>query len=536
MRPAEPVPTEPSAVEPSAAMPWRRLDARMLVVMPVKQLGALAPVIVVLLVGGRGEGLWQLFSALLPVLALFAIGAVRWATVGYRVGAQRVELRSGLLRRTERSVRRDRVRTVDLRASPVHRWFGLTSVEIGTGTGTGAAKTGRLSLDGVTVPEGERLRRELLDRSGPVAVATRPAGSTAAPEAAGDSVPTEAPPAELPVDHEVARLHLSWLRYAPLTGSGLVGMGAVVGSVFKAANDTGVDLADSDTLHSAAARLSSAPLWVAVTLLVVVVLLVAAVGSLAVYVEGWWRYRLSRAADGTLRLHRGLLTTRSLSIEQRRMRGVEVIEPLLLRLAKGGRCAAVTTGLDAKTSSKGALLPSAPIGEAHRVAAVALGLADPDLATASALVRHPPAALRRRTTRALLPAVTVVVLAWWLSDAVSWLSPIWPSALLVLPLAALLAADRYRNLGHALRPEYLVISAGSLVRRRVALQRRGIIGWRLRQSPPQRWAGVVTLDAITAAGAGCYSVVDISPARAVELVERINPGLLPISAGSTRLG
>ena len=71
-----------------------------------------------------------------------------------------------------------------------------------------------------------------------------------------------------------------------------------------------------------------------------------------------------------------------------------------------------------------------------------------------------------------------------------------------------------------------MIGYGSLVRRRVALQRRGIIGWRLRQSPLQRWAGLVTLDAVTAAGKGHYSVVDISPARAVELVNRVNPGLL----------
>ncbi|MDT7684215.1 MAG: putative rane protein, partial [Pseudonocardiales bacterium] len=79
----------------------------------------------------------------------------------------------------------------------------------------------------------------------------------------------------------------------------------------------------------------------------------------------------------------------------------------------------------------------------------------------------------------------------------------------------------------ALLPDYLVISQGSLVRRRVALQRRGIIGWRLRQSPFQRWAGVATLDAVTAAGAGRYSVVDLPVATAVELVDLVNPGLLP---------
>jgi putative membrane protein len=515
MRPVDLASTEPRVEE--SGTPWRRLDARVLVVVSIKRLGALVPVIAVLLVGGRGEGRWQLVGALLPVLAVLAVGVIRWCTVRYRVGAERVELRTGLMRRARRSVRRNRVRTVDLRASLVHRCFGLTSVEIGTGTG--GSKSGRLSLDGVTVREGERLRSELLDRS-PATLVQPEVGHTARPDASVTPVST--------TEHtEVARLRTSWLRYAPFTTSGLVAVGAVVGTVFQVANDVGVDLVGSDTVHSAGALLIAVPWWVAVTLLVVVVLVVAVIGSLAVYVEGWWHYRLSREGDGTLRMHRGLLTTRSLSIEQRRMRGAEVTESLLLRLAGGGRCAAVTTGLDAKTSSRGALLPPAPVGEAHRVAAAALQLNDPESGTATALVRHPLAALRRRLTRALLPAVAIVALVWGLSDAVSWLAPIRPVTLLALPLAALLATDRYRNLGHALRTEHLVIGQGSLVRRRVALQRGGIIGWRLRQSLPQRWAGVVTLDAITAAGVGRYSVVDISPARARELVDRINPGLLP---------
>ena len=509
MRSVEPqVPVRPIEV------PWRRLDTRVLVVVPAQQLGTLVPVVAVLLVSGRGNGtIWQLLSALGPIILVFVAGAVRWATTRYRIGAERVELRAGLIRRSHRSVARDRVRTVDLQASLAHRWFGLTALEVGTGTGTDTGKTGRLRLDGVAVPEAQRMRRELLDPSridGHVTASVRPASRPGSD------------------DHQVAELHLSWLRYAPLSGAGLAAVGAVIGFVFKISNDAGVNLTDSDVVHSAGDRLSTAPPLVAVVAVIAVVLLVAGVGSLVVYVEGWWHYRLSRTADGTLRLHRGLLTTRSLSIEQRRIRGAMVIEPLLLRLAGGGRVAAVTTGLDAKTSGKGALLPPAPLEQAHRVASAALGLTDTGLATSAILVRHPMAALRRRMTRAVVPAVVMAALSWLCSDAIDWLAPIWPSALLLVPLAAILAADRYRNLGHALRPEYLVISNGSLVRRRVAVQRSGIIGWRLHQSPLQRWSGVLTLDAITAAGAGRYSVVDITPARALELVARVNPGLLPI--------
>jgi membrane protein YdbS with pleckstrin-like domain len=129
--------------------PWQRLDPRVLAVFPLRQAGALIPVVVVLLISGQGQGGWQLLAALAPVLVVLGIGVTRWATVRYRVGEERVELRGGLIHREQRSLRRDRVRTVDLRANPAHRIFGLTVVEIGTGSSS--TKEGRLSLDAVPV-------------------------------------------------------------------------------------------------------------------------------------------------------------------------------------------------------------------------------------------------------------------------------------------------------------------------------------------------------------------------------------------------
>ena len=57
------------------------------------------------------------------------------------------------------------------------------------------------------------------------------------------------------------------------------------------------------------------------------------------------------------------------------------------------------------------------------------------------------------------------------------------ASLALLPAAVLLALDRYRNLGHQLTARYLVSRQGSLVRRTVALQKHGVIGWTIRQMP-----------------------------------------------------
>jgi putative membrane protein len=129
----------------------------------------------------------------------------------------------------------------------------------------------------------------------------------------------------------------------------------------------------------------------------------------------------------------------------------------------------------------------------------------------------------------LVPAAAAVVIAWWLRPE---LGPTWSLLLLVLPVAAVVGFDRYRNLGHALTSEYLVIGQPSVTRRRTALERRGVIGWRLRQTVFQRGAGLVTLDVVTAAGRGRYSVVDLPMVWALRLVDAVDPGLLPIAASA----
>lgn len=481
---------------------WRRLDARVLAVFPLRQAGALIPWLAITLIGGRHADGWQPLAAMAGPAVLVALGAVRWATVRYRVSPERVELRGGLLRRHERSLRRDRVRTVDVRASPPHRLFRLCVVEIGTGSNSG--EEGRLTLDAVTREEADRLRRELLLRDAP------------RPDSDADAGPGGT---------ELAELRLSWLRFAPLTPAGLVALGTLLGGGFKIASDAGIDLIGSTA--EAAEELSATPAWLAVLALAAAVLVISGLGSVAIYLEGWWRFRLSREPDGSLRLRRGLLTTRSLSLEQRRVRGVVIVEPLPLRLAGAARCTAITTGLDVRSTGGGALLPAAPRAEAHRVAAAALLLDDPADGASAPLRRHPPAALRRAVVRAVLPALALVGLAAWAS---AWFAPLWPGALLLLPAAALLGLDRYRNLGHVLRPEYLVIGYGSVVRRRVAVQRRGIIGWRIRQSPTQRWSGLVTLDPITAGGGAAHVVRDIPLADALALATAINPDVVRLGA------
>ena len=350
---------------------WQRLDPRMLAVRPVLDLARLLPVVLFLLItGGTNDDQWRIVLGGLAALAVLVAGVLRWSTTTYRITGERVELRTGLLRRHHRSVHRDRIRTADLTSTLVHRAVGLAVVRIGTGTHAGSGDA-ELHLDAVGHAEAERLRALLLREPGD----------------AHDS----------PV---VARLDPAWVRFAPLTFSTVIVVGAIWAAFLRLAEELGWSPEEAGRLG-----LASGP--VTLGLLGLGLLALAAVGSSVIFVEGWWGYRLTRADDGGLVVRRGLLTHRSLTLEGRRIRGVELTEPLLLRLGRGARALALTSGLHAHHGERprgehvGALAPALPRAEAHRIAAATLGVgpeagdggpADP----APARSTHPPLRPRRR--------------------------------------------------------------------------------------------------------------------------------------------
>ncbi|MBO0745305.1 MAG: PH domain-containing protein, partial [Candidatus Dormibacteraeota bacterium] len=102
----------------------------------------------------------------------------------------------------------------------------------------------------------------------------------------------------------------------------------------------------------------------------------------------------------------------------------------------------------------------------------------------------------------------------------------WIASLVLLPLAALLAWDRARSLGHTVRDRWLVVRIGSLIRRTSIVSCDGVIGWNLHQSFFQRRLRLVNLSATTAAGRQRYTAQDVSLEEALAICEEGLPGLL----------
>jgi putative membrane protein len=486
---------------------WRRLEIRTILVRPFNEFLGFIPLLIGVIALGQHNTEKILYG--LGVMALLlSRGLVHWVTTRYRITDEQVEIRYGLVSRRRMATRRERIRTVESTARFGHRLFGVTSVRIGTGQHEHKGHK-PMKLDAVTSAEADRLRRVLLQRS--ETIATAPVSAASA---------TPAPAGEV-----LARLDWGWLRYAPLTLSGLFAAAAILGVVWRSVNELNINVNRIGLMRSGARWVEHASAGAVIAVVTLVVLVLIVFGSTAIYVLKYAGYELTREPDDTLHVRRGLLTTSAVTIEEARLRGVEIREPLLLRIGRGARCLAVATGLQNRSESH-LLMPPGPAVEAHRVASRALRLGDGTSPTEARLARHSHRAMRRRLIRAVVPALLVVLLLWLAAVFLGWPAWLWQVAGALPVLAVPLGWNRYRNLGHALTPRYLVSRSGSLVRRTVALQRTGIIGWQVRRTFFQRRAGLITLAATTSAGRGGYHVLDITEADGLRLAEDAVPGLL----------
>ncbi|MEU8680019.1 PH domain-containing protein [Streptomyces sp. NPDC048611] len=496
--------------------PWRRLDPRTLLVhcgWMAAPLGSLT--LTALATEGRiTTRAWVTLAAIAASFAVVTtIGLIRWARTEFRIttaphrdgpggGSPTLDVRSGLLTRRLRSVPLHRIRTVDLTATPVHRLLGVTVLRAGTaGSGDGGSE---LSLEALAAPEAERLRTELLAYADAEAVANDPV---------------------------VARISWRWLRYAPLTFWVIGGVFVVAGGIYRVLDGIGIEPWKLGIVQRAFTEFGASALWLTIPAALLAVLALGSVGAVVMYVENWWNYCLEWTDARTLRVRRGLLTTRAVTIERARLRGVVLREPLLLRAGGGALVRAVAGGLGDREENRkrSGLLPPAPRAEALRVAGGALRSPFPGSTAPAALTPHPRIALRRRRVRGLLFAVlpgTAVLAGLGLAFTPVLLHCAWIYAVLTTAMTLWLARDAYRNLGHGVHGPYLVARSGTFSRDTVALQREAIAAWTFSTSPFTRRAGLVTLTAAVAAGEDGYRIPDLPAAAAAAFATEAAPGIL----------
>ena len=319
----------------------------MLLVHPVHELLRELPWLIGAIVLGTTTGNQSWTVAVLAYTVV--IGVARWYTTSYRIDTDpqlgQLQLRSGLLQRKVLSLPINRIRSVQSDARLLHRLMGLAVVRVNTGQDAkGESGSGVFELNAVLAGEVPRLRAILL------------AGSAQHVDA-----PTEEPSAGGVV---LARWQPSWLRYSPLSVSGLLSLAAVAGVLLQErirwAAAAFVAGRVSDCRCAQRLGTTSTVELVGGVILLASVLL-AMLRSLLTY----GNLVLLRQGD-VLHLRHGLLRLRERAYDMSRLRGGTLRQPLLVRLLGGGRLDAVMTGVHGAGEAS-VLLPPCPVSTAESV-------------------------------------------------------------------------------------------------------------------------------------------------------------------------
>ncbi len=316
---------------------WHRLSPRMLLVHPVHEVLRQIPLLVGAVVVGSatGNSWWTVAIVALTI----AFGVLRWFTTTYRIETDEVQLRTGVLQRKVVSLPRNRIRSVQTDARLLHQLLGLTVLRVSTGQQ--ARGDTEFALDAVRVEEVPRLRSILLADS----------------LAAADEAEAQAP------GRQLARWQLSWLRYSPLSFTGLAMILAAVGVTYQAG--LGAILEHSRLAESGRDAAQRFGIVASVAVFVVVVVLASVGLSVLRSLVTFGNLTLRRDAE-VLHLQHGLLRKREHTFDMRRLRGGTLRQPLLVRLLGGARLDAVMTGV-AGAGEASLLLPPCPVRTAESV-------------------------------------------------------------------------------------------------------------------------------------------------------------------------
>jgi putative membrane protein len=423
-------------------------------------------------------------AVLLALLVGLPLALLSWWRFRYRVSGGRLELHSGVLSRSVRTIPLERVRGIHVTEPFLHRLLGLVRVDVEAAAGGG--QSAELSLPAVTRRQADELREALL-------------AASPGPEFAEPPVLYRATPGRLAAAGVTS---LSYL-FAPaaIVGVALNLADDLPGGYVERAVEAAADRFPTDAMGLALIGLGAAAL----------VLFSAAVGSLLVD----WDFTL-RDEGERLTAARGLLTRRVVHLDRDRIRGADVRDTPLRRPVGLAAVTAIAAGVGGREG--GTTL--APVLRREELPALLSAVDEHAPSPHAPLASHPTSARSRRLVRAA--AVPLVLLALFAALGAVWAAA---AALVALAAAVPLGLDRYRQLWHAFDGRRLALREGSLRRRWSELDPDAAVSFELRSSPGQRRAGVATLTVHLGQGAGSRRALDIGEEQAAELLRRVRPQL-----------
>jgi putative membrane protein len=458
------------------------------------------------LAGGFGFGDGELARALPIVAAVLAIPALigagaKYALYRWRVDADELLLRSGVLNRQNRVIPLARVQNVEVRQSLMQRAFGVAELRVET-AGTGLQAEAVLSVLGVA--QAQAVRTDLLARRRAQAAIAVDA------DAAAEAIDRPAAP-------PLARLSMGDLLLAGATANEAGVIAAAAAGLLQFADEMPGGFF-ANVIEDAIERMQGAVALVAVGG-IILLLLVGWMISIAGAVVRFYGFTLS-VDGGEMRKRYGLLTVHEASVPLQRVQAIRVEETFLRRwLGLASLMIETAGGSPGQRGGAEAFVPIARRSDVGRLVRGIFGDAQVDGADYQKV--HPKA--ERRMRRRYLLMFLLFWAPFWVARwfGVQPGGALAPYVALLLPLPWLMARWQYQNRGWALPPGYVLARSGVMNRITWIVPDRKLQTLHVRDNPFQRRLGLSTLVVDTAAGGRQAAVIDLPHSTARRLLDEL---------------
>jgi len=456
-------------------------------------------------------------SAVLILTVVTVLQVLSWAFYTYRYEAGYLHIKSGVVFKKERSIKRERVQTVNIRRGIVQRLFGLASLQVET---AGGGSESELSLTAVTLEEAYSIKRSLEGMAEDYASApgdtSAEAGETAGKEAAErketahraglkgliDTAIKPGPGMEEAQGDEtgaVYRITTGELFLAGATSGGFFVLFSVIGLVFSQALPFIPDAFWDYLLEQVTSTATGT-----VVLVVMVLLFISwFISSLAFMVQ-YANFTLQRRHDRLL-VTWGLIEQKQLALNLNRLQALGVHEGILRQ--PFGRCALVAEVAGGGSSDQNyitLLFPLLRTAELNQFFSRVL----PEYRMPETFTPLPARAMRRYIFRAVAPTLLVIVPLQWVPYG-------WLSFFLLIP-AVLWGYSRYRAGGTALDERQMTLRFRFVNRFQVIKLRKHIQAFQVSVNPFQRWWGLRSVRAwvLSSPSGKAFQVTDVEEKEA----------------------
>jgi len=416
-------------------------------------------------------------NAIVALLAIFGLSALfnvfRWYFFLYRYEEGLVHIRQGVLFKRERTIRRDRVQSMNTNANVIQQAFGLVTLQIKT---AGVSVDAEVNLKAVSKGEAERIKEHLY----------------------ANGARSESEPVEVPKASRFLQGRDIWL--AALTSGRFMVLFSVVALIYAQV----FEYIPQSYLDKAVESFSTIPLMVGIGIAAGLFLLTWALSAI-VFVIQFANFSVRRFED-RLEISWGVLKKNHVIVKLHRLQAVVVQQGLLRQ--PFGLCTMLVevAGGGAKENEKISLLH--PLIRRKEVEAFLNDIL-PEYHMPLASVVLPKRALRRYLFRSTVPMavlVSITITAFHFWD----LPYSWVSLLLIIP-ALLLGLSRFRNGSLSVEEDQLSLRFRYLSLVQVLIKRSHIQSLSLSANPFQRIGRLRTVQSsfLSSPAGKSYSLKDL---------------------------